>query len=237
MTRGAGSPAGPMRRGVFRISRGVAALAAMLGVAAPQLAEAQLFGRPQQEAAQQRQFTPEQLEILANIDAYFNSVRTLQGEFVQVGPNGEQSEGVFFMARPGKMRFQYSPPVRLDIIAGEGVVAIEDRTAMTQDFYPLSRTPLRHLLADRIDLTSAAIVREIRQEPDLISLVVADQSMGDGWLTLLFDSTTYELRQWIVTDAQGLNTSVAVFNTQAGAEIDPDYFKITRWPGEEENRG
>ncbi len=172
------------------------------------------------------QFSPEQADALARINAYFNSVRTMEGEFIQVGPNGEQSEGVFFLARPGKVRFQYKPPVRLLVVSDGRSVAIEDNTANTQDMYPLSRTPLRHLLADRIDLTSAAIVREVRMEPDLISVVLQEESMGDGWLTLIFDAKTYELRQWITTDAQGLNTSVAVFNVAVNKPEDRSKFRI-----------
>ncbi len=217
----------PTRRG-WRGLPFVFAVAAWLGVAGP--ASAQLFGAPARPQAPAQAFTAEQQEVLANINAYFNAIRTMHGEFIQVGPNGEQSDGIFALARPGKIRFHYNPPSKLDVISDGGNVLIQDRTAMTQDFYPLSRTPLRHLLADRIDLTSAAIVREISQEPDLISLVIAEPSMGDGWITLLFDAASYELRQWIVTDAQGFNTSVALFNTEAGTPIGEENFRIERWP-------
>lgn len=172
------------------------------------------------------QFTTEQSAALARINAYFNGVRTMQGEFIQIGPNGEQSEGIFYLARPGKVRFEYRPPVRLLVIADGRTVAIEDAAANTQDMYPLNKTPLRHLLADEIDLTSAAIVREVRLEPDLISVILTEESLGDGWLTLIFDSLTYELRQWVVTDAQGLNTSVAIFNTAVNLPEDRGNFRI-----------
>jgi outer membrane lipoprotein-sorting protein len=173
-------------------------------------------------------FPPEQQALLANIDAYFNSFRTMEGQFTQIGPNGEQSEGVFFMSRPGKIRFHYRPPVKLDIIADGSSVAVRDNKAMTQDLYPLSKTPLRYLLADQIDLTSADLVRQIHVEPDLISLVIVEKStLVEGKLTLIFDRKTYELRQWIVTDAQGLNTSVAIFNTAVGKPQDQALFRIT----------
>lgn len=172
------------------------------------------------------QFNADQQQVLANINAYFNSVRTMQGEFVQVGPNGEQSEGIFFLARPGKILFQYRPPVRLKVIADGSTVSVEDSAAHTQDLYPLKRTPLRHLLADQIDLTSAAVVRDVVIQPDLISVVLYEESMGDGWLTLIFDSQTYELRQWVVTDAQGLNTSVAIYNVDTNRPEDRKHFRI-----------
>jgi outer membrane lipoprotein-sorting protein len=171
-------------------------------------------------------FPPEQQALLANIDAYFNSFRTMEGQFTQIGPNGEQSEGVFFMTRPGRIRFHYNPPSKLDVVSDGSSVAIKDGRTRTQDLYPLNATPLRYLLADQIDLTSANIVRGIREESDLISLVISDGS-AQGKLTLIFDRKTFALRQWVVTDAQGLNTSVAIYNTTTGKPQNPNLFRIT----------
>lgn len=172
-------------------------------------------------------FAPAQYALLANISAYFNSFRTMEGQFVQVGPNGEQSEGVFFIAKPGKIRFHYRPPVKLDVISDGSSVAIRDNKAMTQDLYPLSKTPLRYLLADRIDLTDGGVVSEVREDKDAISLVIVQKSaLVDGKLTMIFDRGTYQLKQWIVTDAQGLDTSVAIFGVSTGKPADPSYFKI-----------
>lgn len=172
-------------------------------------------------------FTREQQVALANISAYFNSFRLLEGEFIQFGPSGEQTEGVFFLSRPGKIRFHYRPPARLDVIADGSSVAIKDGKTQTQDMYPLSKTPLRYLLADRIDLTSPELVSAVHEEADLISIVIVERSaLVDGKLTMIFDRRTYELRQWVVTDAQGLNTSVAIFNTTTGKPQDPNLFRI-----------
>lgn len=172
-------------------------------------------------------FSPEQASALKKINNYFNTIRTMQGRFIQFGPNGEQSEGVFFISRPGKIRFHYSPPVKMDVICDGNQVAIRDSKMMTQDLYPLSKTPLRYLLADQIDLTSSNIVRKLIEEPDLISLILTqDSSLGDGSLKLIFDNKTYELRQWVVTDSQGLDTSVAVYDVEIGQAPDPKNFKI-----------
>ncbi len=168
-----------------------------------------------------------QQATLADITNYFNRFATMEGDFIQFGPHGEQSEGVFYISRPGKIRFQYKPPVKLDVISdGKNVSVINTRT-MTQDFYPLSKTPLRYLLAGRIDLTEPGLVDEVRMEPDLIAVVIVEKSkLVNGKLTLVFDRHSYELKQWIVTDAQGLNTSVAVYNVTTGKRSDPELFKI-----------
>ena len=172
-------------------------------------------------------FSAGQAQTLKKINDYFNSVRTMQGRFVQFGPNGEQCEGVFFIARPGKLRFHYSPPVKMDVICDGNQVAIRDSKMMTQDLYPLKKTPLRYLLADRIDLTSTDIVQRLVEEPDLVSLILAeDPASGDGALKLIFDRQDLGLRQWVITDAQGLDTSVAIYDVEVGRPADPKNFKI-----------
>ena len=108
-----------------------------------------------------------------------------------------------------------------------GLLAIRDNKARTQDLYPLSKTPLKYLLADSIDLTSSDIVKQVRLEPDIISVLIVQKSaFVEGKLTMIFDRKTFELKQWIVTDAQGLNTSVAVFNLATGKPQDPGLFRI-----------
>ena len=42
----------------------------------------------------------------------------------------------------------------------------------------------------------------------------------------MFDPKSYDLRQWTITDAQGKNTTVMVFNTRQGVKIDPKLFRI-----------
>lgn len=186
------------------------------------------ISRPTIKISANSRFTPDQQRALYNINNYFNSFRTMQGEFIQFGPNGEQSEGVFFLTKPGKVRFHYNPPIRLDVIADGSSVAIVDGKTRTQDLYPLSKTPLRYLLAERIDLTSENLVSTVREEADLISLVIVeDSAFVEGKLTMIFDRKTYELRQWIITDAQGYETSVAIYNVSTGKRNDPGLFRIT----------
>ncbi len=176
-------------------------------------------------------FTVAQQRMLANINAYFNSFRVMEGRFIQFGPSGEQSEGVFFMTRPGRIRFHYYPPSKLDVVSDGSSVAIRDGRTRTQELYPLAATPLRYLLAAHVDLTSSKIVQSVRQEPDLVSLTIMDRSSRvPGKLILIFDRKTFQLRQWVVTDAQGLNTSVAIYDTATGKPQNPNLFRITPGP-------
>ncbi|MCJ8056396.1 outer membrane lipoprotein carrier protein LolA [Shinella curvata] len=157
---------------------------------------------------------------------HFASVKTMAGEFVQFGPRGEQTGGKFFIDRPGKIRFNYEDPSPMRVIADGRSVVIGNRKLKTWDLYPLSKTPLNLLLGEKIDL-SAKMVRSVKEEADLTTIVLGDRNMfGDSTITMMFDPKTYDLRQWTITDAQGKDTSVMIFNVKTGIPLDAKVFTI-----------
>ncbi|WP_343312979.1 outer membrane lipoprotein carrier protein LolA [Brucella sp. BE17] len=156
---------------------------------------------------------------------HFSSVRTMTGKFVQFGPKGEQTGGTFYIERPGKIRFNYDKsPIRV-IADGESVV-INNRKLDTWDLYPLSKTPLKLLLASRIDLGGGRL-ESVKQDPDMTTLVLGDKSVfGNSKITMMFDPKSYDLKQWTITDAQKLDTTVMIFDLRTGVRFTDDMFKI-----------
>ncbi len=157
---------------------------------------------------------------------HFSSVKTMMGEFVQFGPRGEQTGGKFYIARPGKLRFNYEDPSPMRVISDGKNVVIGNNKLKTWDLYPLSKTPLSLLLADKIDLNNQK-VRDVKEESDLTTIVLGDKSIfGDSTITLMFDPKTFDLRQWTTTDAQNKDTTVMIFNVQTGVALDDKVFAI-----------
>ena len=157
---------------------------------------------------------------------HFSSVRTMAGEFVQFGPKGEQTGGKFFIERPGKIRFNYEAPAAFRVISDGKSVVLNNQKLKTWDLYPLSKTPLKMLLDERIDVTGGKVTG-VKQEEDLTTIQLSDKSVfGNARLTMMFDPKTYELRQWTITDAQGKDTTVMIFNVQSGVKLDPKFFEI-----------
>ncbi|WP_296034887.1 outer membrane lipoprotein carrier protein LolA [uncultured Agrobacterium sp.] len=157
---------------------------------------------------------------------HFSSVKTMMGEFVQFGPRGEQTGGKFYISRPGKLRFNYEDPSPMRVIADGRNVVIGNMKLKTWDLYPLSKTPLSLLLSDKIDLSNQK-VRSVKEESDLITIVLGDKSIfGDSTITLMFDPKTFDLRQWTTTDAQNKDTTVMIFNVQTGVNLDDKVFAI-----------
>ena len=173
-------------------------------------------------------FDANQKAQAAKVSAYLSSLQTLVGNFVQVGPDGTKTKGDFYIHKPGKVRFQYDPPTPIDIIADGSSLAVRDRNLTTQDIYPLSQTPLRYLLSDRIDLLKDTNVISVASDDMFISITIEEKQalIGTSRLMLMVGAKDGQLKQWTVTDPQGYDTTVAVYNLNSSKKIDPSLFKI-----------
>ncbi len=162
------------------------------------------------------------------VSAYLSSVQQLVGNFVQVGPDGRRVKGEFYIQKPGKVRFEYDPPSPIEIVADGQSVVVRDRKLATQDLYPLSQTPLRFLLSDRIDLLRDTNVVGVRADDVYVTVVIEEKQpvIGTSRLMMMFGAKDYQLKQWTVTDPQGYDTTVAVSNLDTSKRPDPGMFKI-----------
>lgn len=168
-----------------------------------------------------------QITALRQVNSKFNEVVTLQGDFIQTGPQGERAEGRFFIHKPGKIRFEYAPPSQLLVVSNGVWVGVTDKSDNYTDRYPLRTTPLHLLLTKNIDLMQDSRVEEIYVENGLITLVLEDLSADAiGKLTMLFDAQSLDLYQWIVEDAQGLETIVTLTNVELNQPVSGRQFVI-----------
>ena len=171
--------------------------------------------------------TESERAVLAELSQTLAGVQTMNGEFVQFDPNGEQSQGQFYIARPGKVRFQYAAPSSLRVIADGESVLVYDQRLQTYDVWPLSQTPLRLLLESDLNLATSDRVTDVSVAPDLIEVELQDETrFSAGTLNLVFDAASKELRQWTVTDQQGLQTQVVLYNVETGNQLASDLFRI-----------
>lgn len=172
--------------------------------------------------------TPEQRAIVDKVNAYLSNVQTLTGNFVQVGPDGKRTTGDFYIQKPGKIRFEYDDPSPIALVADGSSVIVRDRRLATQDVYPLSQTPLRYLLSDRIDLMRDTNVVGVAADDMFISVTIEEKQtlVGTSRLMLMIGAKDNQLKQWTVTDPQGYDTTIAVYNLDTTKKLDPAMFKI-----------
>jgi outer membrane lipoprotein-sorting protein len=180
-------------------------------------------------------FDAKQRALLNRVSTYLSGVQTMVGKFVQVGPDGSRTEGTFYIQKPGKVRFEYNPPSPIDVVADGSSVVVRNRDLSTQDLWPLRETPLRYLLADHIDLMRDTNVISVSADDKFITVVIEEKQVvvGTTRLMMMFDAKSSTLKQWTVTDPQGLDTTVAVYNLDSTKKPDPDLFVINyqRNPG------
>ncbi len=164
---------------------------------------------------------------LDRISAYLNAIHTLKGSFVQLGPDGQIDEGIFYIEKPGRMRFEYHAPNPVLIVCDGTTVAVQNRKLNTVDHYPLFSTPLNLILSDDLNLKRNPSIASLTREPgEIIVNARAASSKVNGNLTLVFSDPGLELRQWTIIDAQGLSTTVSLRDVQTGIAIDPALFKL-----------
>ncbi len=186
-----------------------------------------MLGAPAAAPAATPPFSAEDRAAVERASAVFNGVTDMQGDFVQVGPNGERTNGKFYYSRPGRIRFDYAKPMTLQVLADGQTLAVRDTKQNTQDVLPLAQTPLRFILADKVDLLRDAKVIAVEKMGDVTTIVLEDKSaVSQGRLSITFEGPEFRLRQWTVTDAQGLDTTVALYNVETGKKLAPSTFTI-----------
>lgn len=167
---------------------------------------------------------------LARLNAYFNGFRTARAEFTQINADGSLSTGTLYLSRPGQARFEYEPPSPALVVAGGGQVAVFDRKSnVPPEQFPLDRTPLSIILADHVDLTRPGVVLRHESDGTTTAIVARDPAAPEyGSILLVFSDDPVALRQWIITDEAGGETTVILGEIRLGLTLAGDLFSIAR---------
>ena len=166
---------------------------------------------------------------LDTISRYINGITTAKTDFTQINDDGTLSTGTLFIHRPGRMRFEYNPPMDLLVMAGGQQVGIFDGKSnlKSAERYPLRRTPLNLILEQNVNLARRNMV--VGHDFDGTATVVTAQDPEHpeyGRLQLKFTEGPVELRQWVVTDGQGSKTTVVLGQLQDTGSLAPALFSI-----------
>ncbi|MFA8387111.1 MAG: outer membrane lipoprotein carrier protein LolA [Pelagibaca sp.] len=149
---------------------------------------------------------------LNTLSNYLNQLTSAESAFTQINADGTISTGTLYMRRPGKMRFEYNPPEQALVMANNGGVFVFDRKLGGEpETYPLDRTPLGLILARNVDLSRANMVVAHGYDGTATTVTAQDPEHPEyGSIELKFTSDPVELRQWIITDDSGGQTTVVL---------------------------
>lgn len=163
---------------------------------------------------------------LARIEGYLNSITTVKAGFLQVASTGEVARGTFYMRRPGRLRIEYDPPSPVLIVGDGHRLIYYDKELQTANMTPIDDTLAGFLAREHIrfsgDVTASNLIRE--KGTARVTLARTGEPEG-GSLTLVFNDDPLRLRLWIVTDAQGTSTRVALSEPEFGLTLSDDLFE------------
>ena len=175
------------------------------------------------------EFDKKQMELIQKVTAYFNQMTEIKGAFVQTSADNKRQRGKFYVKQPGRFRFDYNLPSKLVILSDGQYMAIQDFDMKTDDRIELSQTPFRLLLKKDVDLLRDAQILEVKEIDDVIVLALQDRNPDNpGRIKLsLVKKPSLELKEWITTDSQGLDTRVELIEVNKADALDPALFKPT----------
>jgi outer membrane lipoprotein-sorting protein len=172
------------------------------------------------------QLTQQDTLELQRIAAYLNNLRTMTARFQQTANNGGVSTGHLWVARPGRMRFEYDPPTPITLLADSASVYYWDKQLNQTSKYELRQTPAWFFLRDPISFGADVVVTRFEHLGGIVRVTVVESGQPDaGSLTLDLSENPLTLRQWTVIDQQGKRTVVGLSDLQYGMALDPKLFQ------------
>ena len=166
----------------------------------------------------------DQAEV-ARIEAYINRLTTFKADFVQIAPNGATARGTMWISRPGRLRVEYRPPVKLRVFATPQWLIVEDCKVKEPQYLPLRSTPAGLLIQERITLSGEFTVTRVQRENQWVTITIIEtKSPEKGQMRLVFRANPLQLIGWTVIDQNGGPTQVSLENVQAGIPLDVNLF-------------
>lgn len=164
---------------------------------------------------------------IARVEDLLNSIKSLQAHFTQLSDNGGTAEGVFYLQRPGRLRFEYDPPTPILIVGTGKTIVFYDSRLGQVTYVPIKSTPLAFLVDEKISFSGDTKVVRVDREPGALAITLADtKRRRRGTITLIFSDSPLRLRMWRVTDAQGKVTTIALSRTRTNLTLDAELFRF-----------
>ena len=172
---------------------------------------------------------------VSRAEAWFNKIKSIEADFVQVASDGTSAKGKLLFQRPSKMKITYQNEggnKGLQLITSKIWLHVDRPNEKLLTSYPLSETPLSLILAAKVSLRPDGYETRIKSSSaGVVQILVAkEEGAGAGQLTLEFTEKPFQFRRWIVVDAAGIKTSVTLYNLAFDTPIPNVAFKLPSYP-------
>ena len=168
---------------------------------------------------------------LMRAEAWFNKIRTISADFVQVASDGTTAEGKLAFRRPSRMKITYDKGDELQLITSGVWLHVDRPDERLLTSYPISETPLSLILADKVSLRPDGYeTRVLPTNAGIVRIQIGkDDGEGAGRLTLEFSEKPFQFRRWIVLDSAGIETSVTLQNIVYDQPIANEVFRLPEY--------
>lgn len=161
---------------------------------------------------------PSQSDI-KKVEKYLQELESARARFVQTTHDGTQLVGTFYLQRPGKLKFEYDPPIDDFVVADGLFIYFYDAELGEQTNAPIGQTLADFFLRKDLKLEGDIDVKEIKRAGGFLQVKLAQTADPDaGSLTLGFKEEPFELNKWRVVDGQGLITEIELFYLKQGVK-------------------
>tara|TARA_R110002094_G_scaffold194375_1_gene167738 strand:+ start:2201 stop:2818 length:618 start_codon:yes stop_codon:yes gene_type:complete len=162
---------------------------------------------------------------IARAEAYLDTLKTFKADFLQIDSSGGIAEGDVYMRKPGRMRFEYKPPAQILVVADGLWLVFHDKELKETTRLPLVATPVNILLKENVSLSGDVTVTDVQHDAGTLRISIVDtENPDEGNIVLIFSDKPFELRQWLVTDAQGQVTSISLGKIEKNVQLKPELF-------------
>jgi len=166
--------------------------------------------------------TPAQV---AFAEEYLNGIKTVVSDFIQEASSGDISTGTFFLSRPGKLRWQYNPPVPILIVGNKGIITYYDAELDEVSYIKDGETLASFLTRPEIKFSGDIEVKSAESSDKVMRITLAlKEKADDGSMTLVFEEAPFMLRKIELTDAANNTTSINLNNPKFGVAIEDKLF-------------
>ena len=175
-------------------------------------------------------------QLIQRAEQSIREIKTLKANFLQISSDGSVGEGILYFRRPTQLRLEYTKPETLTLVTSRVWLYVDDKVAKSVQAIPLGQTPLSPLLRKEVSFrsedfkTSAAVQDGIA----IISMVKQDGDAA-GQLDLEFDTDSWLLRRWVITDLLGVETIVTLQNPVYGQVLANKLFGVPSYSQNADN--
>ena len=169
---------------------------------------------------------------LRKIEDYLNNLKSLKADFVQMSSNGATAEGKVYIAKPSKLRMEYTAPESLLIVGNGDYIIYNDLELDQITNIDYDDIPATVILSNKIKIDGTNLkVTDFYKDAGQTSVTVEmPKNPSVKPITLIFDNSPFKLKQWKVIDQQNIEVTVSLFNEEVDSDLDTSLFKFDKKP-------